>query len=41
MMQGVIRHTTFITGKLNVPRLCPLDLLVNVGWRQDRALGCE
>jgi hypothetical protein len=27
--------------KIKVPRLCPLVLLVNVGWRQDKALGGE
>jgi hypothetical protein len=26
---------------LSVPRLCPVVLLINVGWTQDRALGSE
>jgi len=26
---------------LNVPRLCPVVLLINVGWTQGRILGTE
>jgi hypothetical protein len=46
--RAFVRNTALITGRgrgeyANVKflRSCPLVLLVKVGWRQGRALGCE
>jgi hypothetical protein len=37
IITGVHRQFT----ALNFPRLCPLVLLVKIGWSQGRALRCE
>ena len=46
--RDVVRNTALITGRgegeyirVKFLRLCPLVLLVKVGWRQGRALGSE